>query len=115
MKEKLKKIFSKRNAPLLAVILTSILFYIILMNFQRVGSFVGKILGYFSPFVIGVVIAYLLNPIVAFLTRVVFKNVKRKKVANALSVAITIVFVLTVAVILILVIVPEIFPSFFTT
>ena len=117
MKEKIKKIFNKKNIPVLAITLTAILFYIILTNFKNVGNFVSKITGYFSPLVIGIVIAYLLNPVVKFFAEHCFgkikwiKNKKKDKLANALAVSVTIILVVAVVVALVLIIVPEIFSS----
>ena len=66
MRKKLKDLFSKRNAAMLIGAIILIVIYILLQNFSDVRKYVGKVIGYFSPVIIGLLIAYLLNPLVEF-------------------------------------------------
>lgn len=114
MKKKLKTLFNKKYMAILLIALAAVLFYAVLQNFSDLKKFLSKILGYLSPLIIGIVVAYLLNPVVSFFANKCFKKFKRRKVANALSVAITVILLVLVLVFLISVIIPEVYQSALT-
>lgn len=114
MKKKLKTLFNKKYMAILLIALAAVLFYAILQNFSDLKNFLSKILGYLSPLIIGIVVAYLLNPVVSFFANKCFKKFKRRKAANALSVAITVILLVLVLVFLISVIIPEVYQSALT-
>ncbi len=114
MKNKIKSLFNKKHTAVMLIIFSAILFYIVLQNFAEVRGFISKIFGYLSPLIIGVVIAYLLNPAVSFFANKCFKKFKRRKAANALSVTITVILLILILVFLISVIIPEVYNSVLT-
>lgn len=114
MKNKLKSLFNKKYMAIMLIALASVLLYAVLQNFSGVKNFISKIFGYLSPLIIGIVVAYILNPAVSFFANKCFKKFKRRKAANALSVAITIVLLVLVLVFLISVIIPEVYQSALT-
>lgn len=114
MKKKLKTLFDKKYMAILLIALAAVLFYAVLQNFSDLKNFLSKILGYLSPLIIGIVVAYLLNPVVSFFANKCFKKFKRRKAANALSVAITVILLVLVLVFLISVIIPEVYQSALT-
>src|SRR5690606_5862734 len=79
------------------VILLILLFTII--NIQDVANFVGKILGTFfsliSPLIIGLILAYLLDPLVELLDKKLWS--KRKKKSNRRLAATVISFTIIIA------------------
>ena len=87
MKEKIKENkYYQLGLTIFMVIGACILFTFIIFNIDKIWKFLGTIVGLFSPFIIGFVFAYLLNPIVIFFKKNVFdKFVKKYKVANNLS------------------------------
>ena len=111
MRKKLKDLFSKRNAAMLIGAIILIVIYILLQNFSDVRKYVGKVIGYFSPVIIGLVIAYLLNPLVEFFGNVCFKKIKKRSLANGLAVFVVVILVLVILVSLIAFIIPEIIQS----
>lgn len=114
MKNKIKSLFNKKHMAAMIIVFAAILFYIVLQNFEKVGDFISKIVGYLSPLIIGIVIAYLLNPATSFFANKCFKKFKSKKAANALSVAITVILLILILVFLISVIIPEVYHSVLT-
>ena len=111
MRKKLKDLFSKRNAAMLLGAIILIVIYILLQNFSDVRKYVGKVIGYFSPVIIGLVIAYLLNPLVEFFGNVCFKKIKKRNLANGLAVFVVVILVLVILVSLIAFIIPEVIQS----
>ena len=76
--------------------------------------FVNKILSVLSPFLIGLFIAYLMNPLVKTLDKNVFKRllrIKKDSIRKVLSILISYIFVFGIIAICISVIVPEVYSS----
>ncbi|QQY79247.1 putative PurR-regulated permease PerM [Keratinibaculum paraultunense] len=99
MKFKLDKKYVKigTHVIIFGVILLILLFTII--NIQDVANFVGKILGTFfsliSPLIIGLILAYLLDPLVELLDKKLWS--KRKKKSNRRLAATAISFTIIIA------------------
>ena len=113
MKEKIKENkYYKLGLTIFMVIGACILLTFIIFNIDKIWKFLGTIVGLFSPFIIGFVFAYLLNPIVIFFKKNVFdKFVKKDKVANNLSLLTTCVIFLTLTIILFNSIIPALLKS----
>ena len=62
------------------VIVCSILFIYALFNPQSISNIVDKIFSVFFPFIIGLVLAFLLNPVINILDGILFKIFLRKQV-----------------------------------
>jgi len=104
------------------VIACAVLFYMTLKNFSLLTSALGKLIGILSPFIWGLVITYLLTPLMRKLRRNVFdpftarlyKNHKSKdgsRLSRGLSVLVSeIVFLLVIAAVVYLII-PQIYTS----
>lgn len=113
MKEKIKENkYYQLGLTIFMVIGACILLTFIIFNIDKICKFLGTIVGLFSPFIIGFVFAYLLNPIVIFFKKNVFdKFVKKDKVANNLSLLTTCVIFLTLTIILFNSIIPALLKS----
>lgn len=96
-----------------------ILFFFILLRFQGFADIWKKIMSTAQPIIIGLVLAYLLNPVMKFFERHIFKWVKpkmktekkAKKLSRALGVTCSILFLLLIIGLLIAAIVPSIVNS----
>ena len=99
----------------LIVVAISILFVIIIFKFTGLLSIIGTIIHILMPVIIGLVIAYLLNPIMKFFDRKVFrtlfKNHPRPGLQRALSVACTALVAVLIITGLLAIIIPEIVKS----
>ena len=103
----------------LLVIVVSISVFFFMYRYDAVSSFVGNILSILQPVIIGLVLAYLMTPIVNFEERFlvpIFENkMKNKKKAGklvrGLSVMGALVFVLVIIAVLLQMVVPELYSS----
>lgn len=80
------------------VILLSILCIFFFLNYSDFGGYIKKFFAILSPVLLGILFAYLLNPVVRFFENKAFafitKNGKKRRLARALSVTCTYVIVL---------------------
>lgn len=102
----------------IVVCLCMVVFFV-LYRFDAVHSAWKKLMGVLQPVIIGVVIAYLINPIMKFierhLNRILEKRMtnekKRKKLSRAVGTAGALVFFLLIIVLLIEMVVPQVIKS----
>lgn len=93
------------------VIAAAILFWILLNSFNSIKlafSFLTEIL---SPFLYGFVIAYLLNPIMNFAERIIFRFKKTKKERTALKRILSLIFAYIVGILIIAIFLVAIIPQ----
>ena len=93
------------GAMLLGVVAVSFVLLAVVLNLEAVGRLLQTVGEAFSPLVIGLVLAYLLNPLMNFLDRrlcpfLLKRNIREKK-ARKFSRGVSLVFALLVAVILV--------------
>lgn len=99
----------------LIVVAILALFVMAVFNLGGIMAAVSKTLGILMPIIVGVVIAFILNPIVMFferrLFRPLFKKKPRHKLARALSVTVTLVLTFAAIAGMIAVVIPELVDS----
>lgn len=104
-----------KNIHTFLLIAACILFYLVLMNLQRIGGLLGGAINILSPFLIGFVIAYLLNAPLNFFEKTIFPFVGRKKsgrkARRALALVATFLAALIVLVTLVSIIIPQVTQS----
>ncbi len=120
MEDNSKHKFTKNNRyfticiyVILTVCISTILFKAI-WDWKGTIDIITKIIDMLSPFLIGILIAYLMNPLVKLVDRLVFKKlfrVKKDYVSKLLAILLVYVVVIGIIVICISVIVPEIYSS----
>lgn len=108
---KLKKIQEKPWYPGAVVACIGVLFFVLLTNLGSVISAVGGFLGNFRAVFLGIIFAYLLNPIAGFFYHRVFKKMKTGQARWSLSVVLTIVAALLALVLLIGTLLPQLVQS----
>ena len=74
------------------VVCTGVLFYVILVNFPHLFNALKTFIGYFSPVILGCVIAYIVNPLSVFLKKKLFPKAKGNVISNILAFLIVILF-----------------------
>ncbi len=107
MKHKIRDIDQKWRVYALAGCVVA-LFTFCLFN---LGTIWGAIKGFFrimSPVIIGLVVAYIMNPLAMLFYKRVFKNIKRKGIKWPLSVALTIITLLAIVALLCVLLIPQI-------
>ena len=85
----------------------AVVIYVILTNFSSVWDGMRTFLGYFSPVLLGCVIAYLVNPLAKLLQRSVFRKVKNERPRKFFSNALAFVAVLAVIALLMAILIPQ--------
>ena len=86
-------------------------FYVLLTNLSTVFSYVGSFLGSFNPIILGMIFAYLLNPLARFYYNRLFRRMKVGDTRWYLSVALGIITALLVVVVLIGTLIPQLVQS----
>ena len=69
-----------------------IIAYLLLSNLRGSGETFSNIIGIFSPFLLGISISYILNPLMVWIEKWLYKNntlAKRKKIRRGISVGLT--------------------------
>ena len=114
--KKNKKFFSAENQKYfkyLAVILASILFFVIISNVSTVSEAISKLLGVFSPLILGLCIAFVINLPLRFLEERVFGKLTRKngkiwsKIKRPLCLTLSVLFLLSIITVFLSFVVPE--------
>ncbi len=101
-----KKWFSYTIATCSAVVL-----YMILSNFSSIFDGINSFFGFLRPVILGMVIAYIFNPIAVMLEKGIFKKIKKESRRWKLSVAFTIFFIVLAVVLLFVALVPQLIDS----
>lgn len=115
MKEKLKENrYYKIGLTLFIVCASLIVFYFFLLKIDNIWHFLNIVIKLFTPFIIGFIFAYLLNPIVRFFNKKLFKKLlkfKSDRASNYLSIALTFILFIGLIVLLFSFILPELLKS----
>ncbi len=100
----------RRSLSALLVIFASIAFYMLLSNIPAVRKFFGGIFTVLAPFIGGLIIAFLLNPLIVFLERRVFRFMKHRA-AHIISTVITFLIALGLIALILYALVPQLISS----
>ncbi len=106
----IKKSYLYRGITAFLVIAASILFFFLVYRFDSVANIIKKVLSVFAPIIFGLVIAYLLNPIVDLFNLKLFPKWRKGKTDitpafNMIAVCLSLlIFVLVIAGIVVLII-----------
>ena len=96
------------------VLLSAILLSIVVINYNSFVTFfamIGGLVSTLNSVFIGIIIAYLLNPIEKFFVRKVFKNIKSNKAHKVLSILCTYLLVIALITVFFLISIPQIVKS----
>lgn len=90
----------------------AVLFYMILAHLGNILSGVGAIFQYIAPVFYGVIIAYLMNPVVIFFEEKVFKKIQKENLRHSVSVVLGVLVVILFIALLIGALIPSLVDSF---
>lgn len=93
------------------VIAACIIFSFCLVNLKTILGFLGKLIGILMPLIYGLVLAYIMHPLVNLFERKVFNKISRETIRRNLSIFCTFVIIVGVLVALISVIIPQLLLS----
>lgn len=60
------------------VIAAATVFFMVILNLEKIFSFFGMLLGYATPFFVGFAVAYVLNPVMMFFEKRLFEGLLKK-------------------------------------
>ena len=107
----LKKLQKKPWYPMAVAACIAVILFVFLTRFKDIRGSVRHFIDYFSPVILGIVIAYLVNPLAVFYHNKVFGKIRRKKVKSALSVSLAFVTVLLFVSFFLLTLIPQLVDS----
>ncbi|WP_026504608.1 AI-2E family transporter [Butyrivibrio sp. NC3005] len=92
----------------------AILFYTIINNIDGIQDCFSVLYGFISPVVLGVIIAYLLNPVMSFYERTIFSRLKQQSFRRSFSLILTVITFLLFFSVLLIALIPQIVSSLTT-
>lgn len=90
---------------------SAVVLFILLSNFGALTQFLRSIYNLFSPIIIGIILAYILNPLVNLFERHVLKKMKKEKLKHTLSVLIALLLFLVAVAGLMVLLIPSVIES----
>lgn len=106
-----------RNRPWYAnavAICIGVILYVLLTHWSAVGNGLSNFFGFFSPVLLGCVLAYLVNPLAKLYRRRLFHKVKSEKKQITLANLLAIITLLAFIILLLIVILPQLLDSIVT-
>ena len=94
-----------------AALCIAVLLFFVLQNLATLWTIIQFIWNIISPLVLGVVFAYIIDPLVRLWERTIFKNMKNRGAARGISVAISIILILAFIVALLYILIPQLIAS----
>lgn len=98
---------NSRWLPYTVATCAAVTLYVLLTHISDLGRVVARLYSYISPVLIGMVVAYLLNPVVNFFAERCFGRFKHRRLARALGVVITVTLLLALLVFILWSIIPH--------
>jgi predicted PurR-regulated permease PerM len=90
---------------------SAVVLFLTLSHIGMIFTAVGTFLGYFTSLLIGVIFAYLLNPVAIFCRDKIFRKLKNEKQKWAFSVVLAVVMFVTLFVLLLVTLIPQLVNS----
>ncbi len=87
---------------------SAVLLFVLLMNAPFFLNILKNAIGYLKPVIMGVVVAYVMNPMLNFFERTIFSKIRSDGVRRSMGVALSTIVVLAVVVLLLVAILPQI-------
>lgn len=120
-KKRIKKTFG-RWYGLFLIVVTGIIIFFLILNLKSIGTGISKFFGYIRPVLIGIVLAYILNPLMKLINRLVlfiFRKINKKEVQSLkvrkFARGLGITFSMLIAVAVIYAVIAMIIPSLFSS
>ena len=107
----MKKILENKYAQIVISVFIVILFYFFMLHIGDFVGMIGGLLKIMSPLIIGLVLAYIMHPIVDLFEANIFNKVKNKTTRRNLSITVTMAIIIGLVTALISIIIPELLNS----
>ena len=89
-----RKIVYTLAAMAAGILCAVVICYVLLVNLGDIAGFFGKVVSILSPIIIGLVLAYIIDPVAKFFETKVFKKMKKETARRTISAVIALVLVL---------------------
>ena len=107
----MKKLLENKYVQVVLGVCFLILFYFFILHIGDFFKIVGGLLSILKPLIIGLVLAYIMHPIVDLFEGKVFKKITNKTTRRNLSITVTMAIIVGLIVTLISIIIPELLTS----
>ncbi len=104
----------KEWLPLTLALCAAVILYVILTHIPSIWRAVRTFFGYFSPLILGIVIAYVVNPLSEMFRKSLFRKVRKEKRQTLFSNALAFLTVIAVIVLMLLILIPQLIDSIST-
>ena len=111
---KFKEWFKSKLGPYTIAACTAVLFYVILNHLGDIFGIIGSFFKLLSPVLMGIVIAYVIDPLARLFQQTIFSKIKKETPKRTLSVLISIILVIAGIVLLLVALVPQLVSSIVT-
>ena len=109
--KKFKEALNKPWAAYTLAVCSGVVLFLFLSNIVHVKNAVSAVLSVFTPVFIGLIVAYLFNPVSSFFERTIFKKIKKESTRHISGVALTVVILVVFLAVLLLALIPSIVQS----
>jgi len=110
--KKRKELLQQPWFALTFAVCSGVVLFLILSNIAEIFEFIHYIFSVVSSIIIGVVLAYVINPLVVFFEDKVFASIKKKEVRHNLSVWLAFLILIFLIVLLVMTLIPSLTASF---
>jgi len=107
----MKKLLENKYAQIVLGVIVIILFYFFMLHINDVFTFLGWLFNILKPLIFGLLLAYIMHPIVNMFENKVFKKIKNNNVRRNISITITLLIILTIITLLVGTVIPELLTS----
>ena len=92
--KKLKELLEKKWFAYTFAASFAVILYVMLTHFEGIGNFFAAFKNVVSPVICGMIIAYLMNPLVNFFERTLYRKAGKEKSRHSLAVITTVLIVI---------------------
>ena len=89
----------------------AVVLFVLLTRFPEIRKGIGTFFGYFRPVILGIVIAYIVNPLSELLGRSLFRGIKKEKLSDLFSNLLAFIIVLAFLAFLLIMLIPQLIES----
>lgn len=106
-----RKWLNNKWGPLTVAACTAVILYLCLSHINLLFVGIGKLLNFFKPVIVGLILAYVINPFAGLYERYVLKKMKKRGAAHIIAVILAIVSLVALIVILFVMLIPQLIAS----
>ena len=110
-RERFKKALQQPWAAMTFAACSAVVLFLLLSNLRVIGRGIGGLIGFVKPVLIGLIIAYVTDPLVVFFEQKVFRRVRQDTVRRGLGVLLTFFSIVLFIVLILVALIPQLISS----